>query len=72
MKVLKIFLGVLLIIGMLGGGIPTLLQDISTGVDGAVIFGEVLGMLLICLVIYYLFSSAGRAENKSSQINKND
>ena len=64
MKVLKIIIGVLLLFGLLIGGIPTLFEDISNGVDGVVILGEVIGILLFGALIFYLFSTASKKDTR--------
>tara|TARA_R110000744_G_scaffold172076_1_gene290565 strand:- start:2 stop:220 length:219 start_codon:yes stop_codon:yes gene_type:complete len=72
MKALKIILGILLSFGLLMGGIPTFFEDMSNGADGAVLFGEAIGILLFGAVIFYLFSTASNSKKESTEVTKND
>ena len=72
MKALKIILGSLLSFGLLMGGIPTFFEDMANGADGAVLFGEAIGIILFGVVIYYLFSTASNSNKETTEVRKND
>lgn len=72
MKALKIILGILLSYGLLMGAIPTFFEDLSNGADGAVLFGEAIGIILFGAIIYYLFSTASNSVKKSKEVSKNE
>lgn len=72
MKTVKIILGILLSFGLIIGGLPTFFEDLSHGADGAVLFGEIIGILLFGGAIFYLFSTASNSNKETTEVSKND
>lgn len=65
MRTFKIILGIIVILGLLTGGLPTLFNDISNGAAGGTILGELIGLVLMLALIYYLFSTANKANENN-------
>lgn len=72
MKAIKIILGILLSFGLLMGAIPAFFEDLSNGAEGAVLFGEAIGIILFGAIIYYLFSTASNSTKQSKEVRKNE